>query len=145
MLLTQFIMGCLMIVLTVVVHGIALDRLVYILEHIQPRLEHQLKSMMVRTNIMALTILYVFISHAFQIWLWAVCYLQLGVLSDLEAALYFSTAAFTTVGFGDIYLGQDWRLLSSFEAANGFILFGWSTAFIFEVMSRIYTETKNKM
>ena len=145
MLLTQFIMGCLMIVLTVVIHGIALDRLIYILERIQPRIEHRLKSMITRTNIMALTILYVFISHAFQIWLWAVCYLKLGVLPDLESALYFSTSAFTTVGFGDIYLDKEWRLLSSLEAANGFILFGWSTAFIFEVMSRIYKETKNKM
>jgi hypothetical protein len=28
-------------------------------------------------------------------------------------------------------LDEQWRLLSSFEAANGLLMFGWSTALVF--------------
>lgn len=143
MLVTQLALGCLLIVITVVIHGVALDRLIYLLERAEPHLDQQLSRLITKTNVMLFTILYVFFSHVLQIWVWALCYLGLEVLPDLETALYFSTAAFTTVGFGDVHLDKDWRLLSSFEAANGFILFGWSTAFIFEVMSRIYNRNKN--
>jgi voltage-gated potassium channel Kch len=59
--------------------------------------------------------------------------------------LYFSTTTFTTVGYGDVFLDKEWRLLSAFQSANGFIMFGWSTAFIFEIMSKLYKEeTLNK-
>ena len=89
---------------------------------------------------LTITVLGVFIAHIVQIWMWAIFYLAVNALPNLEEALYFSTSTFTTVGFGDIVLDQAWRLLSSFQSANGFILFGWSTAFIFEIMSKLYDE-----
>ena len=91
---------------------------------------------------MVITVLGVFLTHIVQIWIWALLfyYLEPNTLPTFEAALYFSTSSFTTVGFGDVYLDENWRLLSSFEAANGFILFGWSTAFIFEILSKLYKD-----
>jgi hypothetical protein len=56
-----------------------------------------------------------------EIWIWAIFYLLIHVVPDLETALYFSTTSFTTVGFGDIILGKDWRLISSIESMNGFL------------------------
>lgn len=85
-------------------------------------------------------VLGIFCAHMAQIWLWAVFYIGIGEISDIETALYFSTTTFTTVGYGDVILDKDWRLVSSFQSANGFILFGWSTAFIFEVMSKLYQK-----
>jgi hypothetical protein len=69
--------------------------------------------------------------------IWAVTYVYLGTLSHFEEALYFSTVTFTTLGFGDITLGTEWRLLASFEAANGILLFGWSTALVFAFLQRL--------
>ena len=43
----------------------------------------------------------------------------------------------STLGYGDIVLNTRWRLLASFEAANGLFLFGWSTALIFAVVQRL--------
>ncbi|UTW44944.1 two pore domain potassium channel family protein [bacterium SCSIO 12696] len=141
MLVHQFALGFLMILLTVVVHGVALDRLIFVLEKYRPYLQLPQSPMLLSRAIlvMVVTIFCVFLSHLVQVWGWAACYQILGVLPDFEAAMYFSMSAFTTVGFGDIYLDESWRLLSAFEAANGFILFGWSTAFIFEVMKHVYT------
>jgi len=42
------------------------------------------------------------------------------------------------VNYGDVTLSEQWRMLGSVEAANGMLLFGWSTAFIFEVMRWVW-------
>ena len=34
-------------------------------------------------------------------------------------------------------LDHKWRLLGAIEGANGLLLFGWSTAFLFSVTSRM--------
>lgn len=72
-----------------------------------------------------------------EIWLYALAYLAVGALGDLEAALYFSTTSFTTLGYGDVVLDQRWRLLGAIEGANGLLLFGWSTAFLISVTGRM--------
>lgn len=68
--------------------------------------------------------------HTIEIWSYAGLYLLANALPDLETALYFSTASFTTVGYGDIVLAGDWRIVGAIESANGLLLFGWSTAFL---------------
>ena len=77
--------------------------------------------------------------HTVEIWLYAVVYFVLGALPEFEAALYFSTTSFTTIGYGDVVLEKKWRLLSAIEGANGLLLFGWSTAFLFSVTVRMRT------
>jgi hypothetical protein len=75
--------------------------------------------------------------HAVEVWLYAGLFLALGALPDLETAVYFSTTSFTTIGYGDIVLDRQWRLVGAIEGANGLLLFGWSTAFLFSVISRM--------
>ena len=77
--------------------------------------------------------------HTVEIWLYAILFYWLGALTNFEEALYFSTTSFTTIGFGDVVLDRKWRLLAAIEGANGLILFGWSTAFLFSVTARIRT------
>ena len=70
--------------------------------------------------------------------IWAAVYVGVGAIPDLSEALYFSVITFTSVGYGDIVIEGDWRHLSGFEAANGTIMFGWTTALIFAVVLRVY-------
>ncbi len=72
----------------------------------------------------------VFALHTIEIWLYAALYRGLGETANFEQALYFSTTTFASLGLGDVVLSQRWRLLSAIEAANGVILFAWSTAFL---------------
>jgi hypothetical protein len=83
-------------------------------------------------------VLWFFLSVCLQCWLWAALLLQLGALGSLEEALYFATVTFTTLGYGDIVLGQDWRLLGAFAAVNGTIIIGWTTAMVFLAVQEIY-------
>ena len=84
------------------------------------------------------TILVMFAVALLEALAWASVYLALGALKGLEQALYFSLVTFTTLGYGEIVLDERWRLLASFEAANGIIMFGWSTAIVMAVVHRVY-------
>jgi hypothetical protein len=49
---------------------------------------------------------------------------------------YFAFVNYTTLGYGDVTPVESWRLLGPMTAMNGVLLFGWSTAVIFEVLRR---------
>jgi hypothetical protein len=83
--------------------------------------------------LLVVTALFILAVHIVGIWIWAGLFLGMGILETLEAALYFSTVTSTTVGYGDVVLHHDWRLLGSFQGMGGIILFGISTAFIVAV------------
>jgi hypothetical protein len=81
----------------------------------------------------------IFAIHTAEIWLYAAVYRAIGAVVDFETALYFSTSTFTTLGYGDVILPKEWQLFGSIEAANGLVLFGWSTAFLLSVTTRLRT------
>jgi len=82
--------------------------------------------------------LWLLLGMTITVWIWAIYFLQVGALADIETAVYFSLVSFTTLGFGDIILAKEYRLLSGLLAANGLILFGLTTAFLIEFMQRLY-------
>ncbi len=82
-------------------------------------------------------VLGLFTLHSIQIWIYALTYMAIGQFDALEPALYFATSTFTTVGFGDIVLPPEWRMLAAAESMNGFLLIGWSTAFLVSVTARV--------
>lgn len=69
-----------------------------------------------------------------SVWVWALAFLWLDIFSTLEAALYFSLVCFTTLGFGDVILPPDWRILSGMTAANGFLNIGMMSAIVIETL-----------
>jgi len=140
-LLVQLSVGAIFVVVSAVMHIIVLDLLgtrvrAVIAVHSVP-----LRSR-TRLTILSFAALGLFVSHIAQIWVWAVVYMMIGEFNSLEVALYFSTASFTTLGFGDILASSEWRLMASCEAAAGMLLFGLSTAFLFEVLREILSERR---
>jgi carbon starvation protein CstA len=89
-----------------------------------------------KTVAMVTTVLGLFLLHMVEIWAWAGLFLGIGAVADFGDALYFSTVTFSTVGYGDVSVAPAWRLLASLEAINGFILIGWSTAFLVAASTR---------
>ena len=71
------------------------------------------------------------------VWVWALAYLALDAFPNLETAVYFSLVTFTTLGFGDVILPAEWRLLAGMEAANGFLSFGLLTALLVEALRQV--------
>ena len=89
---------------------------------------------------MSLRVLIMFLATAIEALIWAISYLALGAIENLEASFCFSLVTFTTLGYCDITLAEDWRLIASFEAANGIIFFGWSTAIVMAVVQKLYLD-----
>jgi hypothetical protein len=76
--------------------------------------------------------------HLLEITAWAVFYQWQGAIGDLTSALYFSAVTYTTTGYGDIVLPQEWRLVGGVEALTGILMCGWSTGFFFAVVVRLF-------
>ncbi|MHC5158644.1 MAG: potassium channel family protein, partial [Planctomycetota bacterium] len=85
-------------------------------------------------------VLLMFLASLIEVLVWAFVYLWLNAIEGVEQAFYFSMVTFTTLGYGDVVLQERWRLLASFEAANGIILFGWTTAIVMAVVHRVYFQ-----
>ncbi len=125
-----------MVTLTVTIHFFGLLGLVYFLRRRGDRFRAH-ESTLGQGALILFLVFGIFAIHTVEIWLYAAFYLAVHALGDFESALYFSTVTFASVGFGDIVLARDWRMVSAIEAANGVILFAWSTAFLLSVMARL--------
>jgi hypothetical protein len=93
-----------------------------------------------RSGVLAALVFLMAFAAFLECGLWAGLYVAIGALPDFATALYFSLVTFTTLGYGDVTLDPEWRLLAGFEAANGIILFGWTTALIVAVASRAFRQ-----
>ena len=79
--------------------------------------------------------------HFSEVVLWAfTCAAPPG--SDL---VYFAFGNYTTLGYGEILLVAQWRLLGPMTALNGIMLIGWSTALIIEVLRRTGPAPSQKL
>lgn len=133
----QLAIGTFMIGAIVIFHAVSLDLTMKHLGQMEIAVLHRTHRLW-KPLFLAAAVLCVFTIHVVEIWIWAFLLMAVSALPDFETALYFSTTAFTTVGFGDVVPTTEWRLLGSIEAANGFMLFAWSAAFTFEILSRLY-------
>jgi hypothetical protein len=79
----------------------------------------------------------VFLLHAAEIAIFAAFYVAAGILPQLDDALYFSAASYSTLGTVDLALPDTWRLVGAIEGVAGFLLLGWSTAFFVTDMNML--------
>jgi voltage-gated potassium channel len=90
-------------------------------------------------KVLVFTSVFFLLLHLIEIMLWAIAYRQLATSDELKSlgeAFYFSIVTFTTLGYGDITLSEQWRILSGVEAINGILLIGWTTALLFAVIQK---------
>ena len=135
------VLGCILTVVTTMVHAGAMVVALRILRmvHIGRR---SLRSLHAKAALVAALVLMMFLASLIEAGIWALTYVKVGAFTSFEPALYFSTVTFTTLGYGDLVIGADWRLVASFEAANGTIMFGWTAALIVAFVQRVYFGAK---
>lgn len=134
-LLINLAVGTAMIGLSVMIHTFGLMGITRLMSHVVARFRmHGHRS---RVLAMVSVVLGLFALITVEVWCWALLYLSLGAVPHLEAALYLSTATFSTVGYGDVVADHKWRLLSALEGVDGFLLIGWSTAYLIAAGTRV--------
>lgn len=135
--LLKIAIGALLMVMTTAIHTIGM---MMALQLIKKQEGAQKTRWLRKTNIhlVSVIVLMMFFVSLAEVLIWACTYLALSASEGLEQAVYFSMVTFTTLGYGDVLLDERWRLLASFEAANGIIMFGWTTAIVIAAVQRIY-------
>ena len=120
---------------TIVIHGFVVHTIVMT---VRQNLRRGVLGMRIWVNltfVMGATLL-ALAGHLGEIALWAFALDVSGAVTDFSAAIYSSAGSYTTVG-SDIVLPRQWKLLGPFEAVDGMLMFGVSTAFIFAVIQRL--------
>jgi hypothetical protein len=74
--------------------------------------------------------------HMFAIFVWALFFWLAKCMPDMESSFYFSAVTYATIGYGDLVLPKEWRMLGPIEGFTGILMFGLSTAFFFIVVSK---------
>lgn len=80
------------------------------------------------TLLLSLVMLVMLLGNFVQMSVWGALFLALGEFDDFATAVYHSGVNFATLGYGDMVMSAEWRLLGPLEAANGILMFGVSTA-----------------
>ena len=99
---------------------------------LQHRVLTMLPGHMKYTLVMVVSVLWMVLGITISTWGWAMIYIYIGEFQHWEPALYYAIASFTTLGYGDIVLSEQWRILGALSAVNGLIVFGLNTAFLIE-------------
>lgn len=71
------------------------------------------------------------------VWIWAFAFWALDIFVTFEEAVYFALVSFTTLGYGDILLPTQWRILGGMAAANGLLNIGLLTALLVEALRHV--------
>lgn len=134
--LTQILFGGLLTLTTIIVAAAswwALEQLLIRLHGWAVRPPHAPKLMAILTLSLVWTLGMMMVA----VWIWAVALRALEIFITLEASMYFALVAFTTLGFGDVLLPQEWRLLGGLAAANGLLMIGLLTAILVETLREL--------
>jgi Ion channel len=86
--------------------------------------------------VMVPTVSVLMATHALEVIVWSLTYSIVDAAPPGASLVYFAFVNYTTLGYGDVLPVERWRLLGPITAMNGVLLFGWSTAVIFEVLRR---------
>lgn len=131
--LTQLALGSLLTLATIVIAALswwALESILLRLHNWSITPPHGPKLMAV----LSLSLIWTLGMMTLAVWVWAFALYVLEIFVIFESSVYFALVAFTTLGFGDVLLPQEWRLLGGMAAANGLLMFGLLTAILVEIL-----------
>ena len=135
MLLQNILIGSLLVSTTVVVHTFGLMLVANLMNRITGHHPiHEFRSKVIAMVVLVHGILAV---HTVEIWIWAGYYVLADAVADIGDALYFSAITFATIGYDDGLLNEEFRQLAGMEGLSGFVLIGWSTAYLVAASTRI--------
>jgi len=86
------------------------------------------------SSLLVAVMLIMLAGNLLQITLWAGLFFAYGEFADFATAFYHSVVNFATLGYGDLVMSEQRRLLGALEAVNGVLMFGLTTGFLFAVL-----------
>jgi hypothetical protein len=124
---------------TVVTHSAGVVALVWCMIRYEPEAARHF-GFLYNTGLWIVVIGALIVLHFIEVVWWGLYYGSLGYFPDYSAALYFSVITYTTLGYGDVLLPRESRLIGGAEALTGMLMMGWSIAIMVRVASWVYDQ-----
>jgi hypothetical protein len=137
----QLIWGSFFLALCAVIHVVAIAYLTTIAERFSDHVRRN-RPFVRLVTVVGAAFIWITLSHTIQVWIWAKAFLVMGVLEDLNSALYFALVTYSTVGYGDVVLGTGTRIFGTMAGVSGVLSLGVSTAFLVALLGRLLPEAK---
>jgi hypothetical protein len=131
--------GLSLIVLTIAIHTTAVVVMAFVVEaRIRPKFEQPppplpraVVNVVGRIGIVTLVLA---VLHGLESLLWAFAYWHLDAVDSFTNASIYALSTMTTFEIPDLTIASRFHMISALESANGVLLFGISTAFLFAVL-----------
>jgi ion channel len=137
--LRQFLMAAAISVCAIVIHALVMTAVVRTSQATAVKAASRPNLLLIA--VMVATVSVLMAAHTCEVIVWSLAY---GLVDAVPAGtnhLYFAFVNYTTLGYGDVVPVERWQLLGPITAMNGVLMFGWSTAVIFEVLRKTMTVT----
>jgi hypothetical protein len=130
----QFLVGFVVSVINIMIHALVTVGAVGVAR--SAGLRHRERPRLHLMAVMVGTAATLMVAHTLEVLVWALAYSLVDAAPVGSDLLYFAFVNYTTLGYGDITPVQAWRLTGPMTAMNGILMFGWSTAVLFEVLRK---------
>ena len=123
----------LLTLVTVSLHGVCTVILLAIIRKLSLQYRKKVSRRVDHLFLLARLVVGLLFVHCLEAVIWATYYLADNRFANLETALYFSLTSYTTIGYGDVVLGENIRLVGAIEGLAGTFMCGWSVALLVSV------------
>lgn len=134
----QFFVGGGACLVNIIIHALVMTMVVGVAQTASARkIQHRSLFLI---GVMVPTVAVLMATHALEVIVWSLTYSMVDAAPAGTDLVYFAFVNYTTLGYGDVVPVAHWRLLGPMTAMNGVLLFGWSTAVIFEVLRKALAQ-----
>ena len=81
------------------------------------------------------------VGNFLQVIIWGAVFVHLGEFESYRVAAYHSAVNFATLGYGDIVMSEQHRILGPMQAINGVLMIGVSTAVMMSTLQDALNRT----
>ncbi len=132
--LRQLVVGSGVSICNIVIHALVMSAVVRVARTVGAKKTTHPTVLLI--FVMVATVSVLMAAHMSEVLVWALAYAIVDAAPAGADLVYFALVNYTTLGYGDVTPMARWRLLGPMTAMNGVLLFGWSTAVIFQVLRR---------
>ena len=130
----QLLVGAAVSICNIAIHALVMTSVVKVAQALTSKRNR--RDALLLPSVMIGVVSVLMAAHVCEVAMWALAYLIVDAVPKGTGLLYFAFVNYTTLGYGDVVPLPDWRLLGPLTAMNGVLMFGWSTAVMFEVLRR---------
>ena len=127
--------GAFLLVTLVLLHGTGLHVILVFRARRERRLRLGRPRIVAALLLFGCTVFLMLALHIVEFMIWAYALRSMGLIAHGYDALYFSANAYTTLGYGNVDLGEHWRNIAPIMGISGLFTFAWTTSVLVDVVS----------